>query len=75
VAVLGRGRDGLGPLTFCPAPSFPPTTYYSPPPLGARRPGPQSVLARTATVRSMGDIVDKYDPSRIRVTPTRKILR
>ena len=23
----------------------------------------------------MGDIVDKYDPSRIRVTPTRKILR
>ena len=50
MAVLGRGRGSLGPLTFCPDPPvFPPTTYYTPPHLALGGPAPQSVLARTAT--------------------------
>ena len=36
------GPGGLGLLTFCPgSPIFPPTTYYCPPPLGARGPAPR----------------------------------
>ena len=50
VAVLGRGTGMPRPFHFLSSrPVFPPTTYYSPPPLGARGPGNPSVLARTAT--------------------------
>ena len=49
VAVLGPGRGGLRPSLFVQPPVFPPTTYYCPPPLRARGPGAQSVLARPAT--------------------------
>ena len=60
VAVLGRGRGaGARPLTFCPGPQFFHGLFIiAPPPFGARGPGPQNVLARTATA-AVSEIMTK----------------
>ena len=58
MAVLGRGRGGPWPLTFCPgSPVFPPTVYYCPPHSALGGPAPQCVLASTAT----DEITIQYD--------------